>query len=164
MQLAPFWHEHQDGKRRSGGTASQQHEQTAPADLGHDLCSRPGCKAGAKRAEHHQPAVGDRNTIWRIPQGYGLQPGHKTAGSPDTDQHAANGEEDDIVCRRKENCADDRSEHQQSLHAARSIAVEPDPGRQLQCGGRQKECGAQNPEIARRQLEFLGERLGNERR
>ena len=57
----------------------------------HDLGRRRGGD-GAERAQHDEPAVGQRDALGRKPQHDGLEAGHQRTGDAEADEASADGE------------------------------------------------------------------------
>jgi hypothetical protein len=95
--LRALRHDKHDHDRRDRRHRGEDGEQAAPSHVReYDLGGRRGGD-GAQRAQHDEPAVGERDALGREPQHDGLEAGHQGAGDADPDQPAADGERNEPI-------------------------------------------------------------------
>ena len=112
----------------------------------HDLGRRRGGD-GAERAQHDEPAVGERDALGGEPQHDGLEAGHEGAGDAEADEPSADGEGDEPVRKGKEDGTSCRNGQKDGLDAARTEAVEPGAEGELDQAEGEEVGRRQEPEI-----------------
>ena len=108
---------------------------------------RRGCCDGTKRAQRHQPAVGERQSLRWKPEHDALESRHQGQGHAKPQQSPADHQTDQTLGQREHESADTCEQQEAALDDSWPLAVEQCPEGQLHGGEDKKVDRGQDPQI-----------------